>query len=232
MGGITLGKDNGLYAWETNASFWDAKMGDESNDFHRNLVRPHTEELLDVHAGDSILDIACGNGNYSKRLVDMGARVTAFDYSPKMIELAKERQKNVLDKVAFHVCDATNFKELMKLKQETPYDKVVANMALMDISDIKPLFKALNILLRQDGIFICSTHHPCFTFPNGNYFANCIHKGEAISGQPVLQNYYHRTITDIFNIAFKSGFFIDGFYEVPIKEQTTPIIIIVRFRRK
>ena len=40
-----VGKDNGLSAWEGNAEFWDNKMGDASNDFHRNLVRPHTEEL-------------------------------------------------------------------------------------------------------------------------------------------------------------------------------------------
>lgn len=223
--------DNGLYAWEANAAFWDEKMGDESNDFHRDLVRPHTDELLDVRTGDFILDIACGNGNYSKRLSEMGAKVTAFDYSPKMIELAKERRKSVLDKVSFHVCDATKFEELMKLKQEKPYDKAVANMSIMDISDIDPLFNALRLLLRDDGVFVCATHHPCFTYPNGDYFANCIDKGEAIQGQPVLQNYYHRTIADIFHAAFQTGFVVDGFYEVPFKERSTPIIVIIRFRK-
>ncbi|MDR1608150.1 MAG: class I SAM-dependent methyltransferase [Deltaproteobacteria bacterium] len=207
-------------------------MGDASNDFHRNLVRPRTEELLDVQAGELILDIACGNGNYSKKLAEMGAKVVAFDYSFKMIELAKKRQKTVLDKVAFHVCDATKFEELIKLKQERPFDKAVAKMAIMDISDLDPLFKALHSLLRPDGIFVGATRHPCFTFPNGDDFTNSMEKGEAIQGQPALQNYYHRTIADIFNVAFHYGFVVDGFYEVPFKERATPIIIIVRFRKK
>ncbi len=31
--------------WETNADCWDARMGDHSNHFHRNIIRPHTEDL-------------------------------------------------------------------------------------------------------------------------------------------------------------------------------------------
>ena len=54
-----------LYAWETNAEYWDDYMGDESNVYHRELVRPAVTELLDPSPGERILDIACGNGNYS-----------------------------------------------------------------------------------------------------------------------------------------------------------------------
>lgn len=61
-----------LYAWETNAEYWDDYMGDESNVYHRELVRPAVTELLDPSPGERILDIACGNGNYSAFLADMG----------------------------------------------------------------------------------------------------------------------------------------------------------------
>lgn len=224
-------KDNGLSAWEVNAEFWDTYMGDESNDFHRDLVRPSTERLLDIKDGELVLDIACGNGNFSKRLADNGASVVAFDYSPKMIELATKRRNNVLNKVSFNVCDATNYGALLELRQNKPFDRAVANMAIMDISEIEPLFKAVFDMLKDDGVFVFATHHPCFTYPNKDYFTACVDKGEAIPGQPVLQNYYHRTIEEIFNVAFKVGFVIDGFHEVPFKEQKTPIIMIVRLRK-
>ena len=226
---------NGLSAWEENAAFWDNKMGDESNDFHRNLVRPHTEELLDVKSGDLVLDIACGNGNFSKRLAENGARVVAFDYSAKMIELARKRRHDVLDRVDFRVCDATNYDELLKLKQDKPFDKAVSNMAIMDISNIEPLFQAVAVMLRKGGAFVFATHHPCFTYPDdpsGDYFTSCVGKGEAISGQPVLQNYYHRSLQEIFRVAFQVGFVMDGFYEVPFPGQTIPIIMVVRLRTK
>ena len=224
--------DNGLSAWEANAKFWDEKMGDESNSFHRDLVRPTTERLLEIESGDLVLDIACGNGNFSKRLADNGARVVALDYSSKMIELAKIRRKDVLDKVSFSVCDATDFDALMRLKQEKLFDKAVSNMAVMDISDIEPLFKAVSLMLCEGGVFVLSTHHPCFTYPNEDYITSCTHQGEAIVGQPTLQNYYHRSIEEILCTAFKFGFILDGFHEVSEVGEGTPILMIVRLRNR
>ncbi len=78
--------NNGLHAWEVNAEFWDNYMGDESNFFHRDLVRPDTEKFLNIQASDYVLDIACGNGNFSARMAEKGAQVVAFDYSQKMIK--------------------------------------------------------------------------------------------------------------------------------------------------
>lgn len=224
--------DNGLTAWEANAVFWDERMGDESNDFHRDLVRPHTEELLALQPGDLVLDIACGNGNFSKRLAEHGARVIAFDYSAKMIELAKQRRASVLDRVDFHVCDATDYAQLLALRPDRPFDKAVANMAIMDISDIEPLFKALQLMLSVGGSFVFATHHPCFTYPGDDYLASQVHQGEAIVGQPVMQNYYHRSMQEIFNTAFSHGFVLDGFYEVPFPEQKIPIIMIIRLQKR
>ena len=222
-----------LEAWETNAECWDNYMGDESNFFHCDLVRPYTEELLEVKSGDLILDIACGNGNFSERLVESGAKVIAFDYSHKMVELAqKRRTKADNTTLQFKQCDATDYNSLLALINGEKFDKAVANMAIMDISQIDPLFKALSNLMHKDAPFVFSTHHPCFTHPNEDYFTSCTHKGVAIEEQPVLQNYYHRSMQDIFNIAFQNGFYIDGFHEVPFKGEREPIIMIVRARKR
>ena len=223
--------DNGLAEWEANAEFWDEKMGDESNYFHCDIVRPHTEELLNIQPNNLVLDIACGNGNFSQRLVHNGAKVVAFDYSAKMIELAKKRRTDVLDKVDFNVCDATDYNQLMALKKDRLFDKAVANMAIMDISDIEPLFKSVYEMLSDVGAFVFATHQPCFTYPNEDYFTTCIDKGVAIEGQPVFHNYYHRSISEILNISFEAGFVLDGFYEVPFANEKTPIIMIIRLRK-
>lgn len=82
-------KEESKMIWDQNAEFWDYTMGDESNDFHRNVVRPKVTELLNPNSSDYILDIACGNGNYSAYLAEKGISVVGFDYGEKMIELAK-----------------------------------------------------------------------------------------------------------------------------------------------
>lgn len=178
--------------WDINADCWDARMGDNSNFFHRTIVRPHTEQLLDVREGDLVLDVACGNGNFSRRLAEKGAHVVAFDYSENLIAHAKRRRAAYQDRISFHVCDAT------------------------------------------DGcaIAVPETGHPCFVKPQDTYLTPCVHEGEAIRGQPVLQYYYHRSLQDIFQICFQAGFAIDGFYEEPDDDKEYPVIVIVRLRKQ
>ncbi len=224
-------KDKGLEAWEDNAVFWDDYMGDESNFFHRDMVRPDVEKFLELTSDDYVLDIACGNGNFSSYMAKQGVRVTAFDYSPKMIELAKKRRSDVLDKVNFRVCDATNKEELLKLQIPQGYTKAVSNMAIMDISEIKPLFEAVSNMLQESGSFVFAMHHPCFTYPNEDYFTSCINKGVAVEGQPSLQNYYHRTLSEVLNLSFNTGFVMDRIEEVPFEGENTPIIIIIRLKK-
>ena len=44
--------EDSLQAWEANAEFWDNFMGDNSNEFHRQTVRPKVSKLLDIQSGD------------------------------------------------------------------------------------------------------------------------------------------------------------------------------------
>jgi len=150
--------------WEANSEYWDDYMGEQSNRWHRELVRPNTEQLLGIEEGQSVLDIACGNGNFSRRLAELGAKVTAIDYSPTMIERAKSRSKDHLGQISFKVVDATDEHALLELGTER-FDSAVSNMALMDIADITSIVRALPRLLKDKGCFVFSIPHPCFQPP-------------------------------------------------------------------
>lgn len=249
--------DESKKRWETNADFGDERMGEHSNRFHREIVRPSTEVLLDINEGEKILDIACGNGNFSKRLAELGARVTAFDYSANLVESAKKRCASYLDKIEFKVKDATNYNELVKLGEEG-FDKAVANMALMDIADINPLFNSVYKLLKPNGIFVFSVMHPCFQSPKMrkiietedlgskvetrsaiqifNYITPQCYEGNAIKGQPVPQLYYHRSLSELLEQSFNAGFVVSGIKEPVFSADTTewteiPPAIIIRLRK-
>lgn len=220
--------------WERIAEYWDDYMGEHSNRFHREIVRPKTEELLAVAEGQTILDMACGNGNFSRRLADLGALVTAFDYSAKMIERAKQRSAEYGERIDYRVADATDEAALTGFGAER-YDAAVANMALMDIADITPLAKALQQLLKPQGAFVFSIPHPCFQGPN----TRRIHESEdvggavvirnsvqvakyltpepmeliGIHGQPVPHFIFHRPIAYYINLFVQCGFVLDGWEE-------------------
>ena len=221
-------KEESKAIWNQNAEFWDCAMGDESNDFHREVVRPKVTELLNPDPTDYILDIACGNGNYSAYLAEKAVSVLAFDYSEKMVELAKKRQKRYADHIEFCVADATNETSLMALKRNKPFTKAVSNMAIMDITNIKPLFTSVYKLLEDNGVFVFATQHPCFVTLTEKYMTPHSYYDIAIEGQPQKQCYYHRSLQDIFNLCFDTGFVIDGFYEECYFNKEIPDIIIVR----
>lgn len=149
-----MGTEESKKIWEKNAKFWDNAMGNQSNDFHRKVVRPKVTELLSPNSTDYILDVACGNGNYSSYLAQIGAAIVAFDYSEKMIELAKKRQSKYLKQIEFCVADVASRESILTLKRNRLFTKAVSNMAIMDIRDIEPLFMAVYELLDENGIFV------------------------------------------------------------------------------
>ncbi|MBS4218086.1 class I SAM-dependent methyltransferase [Bacillus sp. FJAT-49711] len=245
--------------WNENAGFWDDYMGDESNRFHREIIRPYTEKLLNIKASQTILDIACGNGNFSRKLIELGANVVAIDYSSEMVERAKLRSR--LHQIDYKVLDATNFDSLIALGNDR-FDSAVANMALMDIVDIQPLMKALFFLLKENGIFVFSITHPCFQSPNMrkvhevedmdgslqsknsiqifNYLTPQPYKAIGIKGQPTPHYMFHRPLSYYVNLAFQHHFVLDGIEEPSFQKESEtnqfdwyeiPPAIILRFRK-
>lgn len=232
-------------AWEANAEVWDARMGDDGNDFFNVLCWPALVSLLDAQPGQHILDIACGNGLTSRRLAALGAQVTAFDFSANLIEKAKARS-NYHPLITYYVIDATNEEQLLSLGEHS-FDSALSNMALFDMADIETLFRTLPKLLKPGGAFVFSLTHPAFNnaasthvmeeFDDGEiktiysvkvsrYMSVYHAQGLALRGQPKPQMYFERPLQYYLNLGFQNGFVLDGFEErafPPEHPQTSPL---------
>ena len=229
--GENMGTEESKKIWEKNAQFGMMQWVTNPMNSQRGSTSKVTE-LLSPDPSDYILDIACGNGNYSSYLAQRGASVVAFDYSKKMIELAKRRRSQYAKQIEFCVADATNRESLLGLKRNRAFTKAVSNMAIMDITDIEPLLMAVYELLEENGIFVFATQHPCFVTLTEKYMTPHSYYDIAIEGQPEEQIYYHRSIQDIFNLCFRAGFVIDGFYEECFKNnKEIPMVMIVRLKK-
>ncbi len=251
--------DESRRRWNQNAAHWDARMGETNNRFHNELIRPATEALLDMKQGERVLDIACGNSNFSRRLGEIGAKVTAIDYSAELIKRARSRTGE--SDITYHVLDATDEQALLQLSPPGTIDAAVSNMALMDMAEINPLSRALSRLLVPGGRFVFSIMHPCFQSPGSvkitgtedikgqaivchkielsRYITPQSYKGNALSDQPVPHLYFHRPLELIMNAFFRSQFVLDGLTE-PTFSRTAgatwewgdiPPAIVLRFRK-
>jgi 2-polyprenyl-3-methyl-5-hydroxy-6-metoxy-1,4-benzoquinol methylase len=137
--------------WNANAEFWDKRMG-EGNFFHKNLIEPTELKMLDIKPGQKILDIACGNGQFARKMAKMGAKVTATDFSERLIAIAKAKSSK---NIKYNVVDATKTSDLQKLVG-IKYDAVVCTMAFMDMENIQTLIKFLPKLIKKNGKFVFS----------------------------------------------------------------------------
>lgn len=194
-----------------------------------------------MQPGQLILDIACGNGSFSRRLAQLGAQVVACDFSQEFIRLAKARTTGHVDRIAYHVIDATDEAQLLALGRHR-FDAAVCTMGIMDMPAIEALFNAVSQLLKANRPFVFSVMHPCF---NSNLSTKVIEeedrdgeiittyavkvtryihpftvKGIGFRGQPITQYYFHRPISALFNAAFRAGFVLDGLEE-PAFDGTT-----------
>jgi 2-polyprenyl-3-methyl-5-hydroxy-6-metoxy-1,4-benzoquinol methylase len=130
------------------------------------LIFPAIERLLELQPGELVLDCACGNGSFSRRMARAGAKVVAFDFSAKFLDRAKSRTVELADRIEYRLVDPTDEDQLRQLGKGR-FDAAVCNMALMDMVVIEPLIAGLSQLLKANGRFVFSVLHPCFNNPAG-----------------------------------------------------------------
>ncbi|MEX0751219.1 MAG: class I SAM-dependent methyltransferase [Dehalococcoidia bacterium] len=244
-------------AWDANAAFWDDRMGD-GNRLVETALWPVTERLLAPQAGERILDAACGNGLYARRLSALGASVVAFDFVASLVERAAERGAPAPGSIAYHVVDATDASAIVSLGNAGSFDGALCAMALMDMPVIEPLMRAVHTLLRPGGRFVWSIMHPAFNQSRAmeaidegqqgavvmkvsGYLTSIVSSGQAIVGQPREQPYFERPISAYVTAAVDAGFVIDAMEERSPSgsanagrdrlEAEFPMVLIVRMRR-
>jgi SAM-dependent methyltransferase len=225
--------------WEQNAAWWDETVG-EGNAFQKQLIGPATERLLRPQPGQVILDLACGNGLFARRLAALGARVLACDFSPTFLERARARPAEHADRIEYRRVDLTDRQELLALG-ERRFDAAVCGMALMDLATIAPLLDGLRVLLRPGGRFVFSVLHPCFNSTGcaivaevedregelrtnhavkvSRYLSVGPERGVGIVGQPTPHYYFHRPLSVLFPACFRAGFVLSGLEEPAIPGQ-------------
>lgn len=225
--------------WERKAGFWDDNVGAEGNDFHRMLVAPAVRRLLGIIEGERILDIACGNGQFSREMAGLGAQVLATDFSNAFLERARTHTKTlpteIADRITYQQVDATDEQALLALGAEGPFDAAVCNMALMDMPTNVPLMRAMMALLKPDGRFVFSTVHPCFNQMGTTHIVEEMDvdgemrivysvkipryltpqhgKGMGIRGESEPHYYWDRPLNQILEDAFDAGLVLDGMEE-------------------
>ncbi|MFW9942721.1 MAG: class I SAM-dependent methyltransferase [Candidatus Thorarchaeota archaeon] len=145
--------------WDDLAPFWVTV--EEENYHHKYMILPEVYRMLNVQKEEKILDVACGKGDVARDLVRNGAKVTGIDIS-KMLDYAIKREEKEKFGITYLKLNAEN---LIDRFERASFDKIVCNMALMDIENYKTVIQQISFILRENGIFVFSISHPAFALP-------------------------------------------------------------------
>lgn len=184
--------------------------------------RPAMVGLAGDVAGRRVLDVGCGSGLLSAALRAKGARMTGFDGSPAMIELARRR---LGESAQLQVAD---------LGRPLPFahgafDDVVMSLVLHYLRDWDAPLAELRRVLKPGGRLLLSVNHPAVYkvfYPDADYFAVTEYSEDnTFNGRAAVLTYWHRPLSAMTDAFARAGFRIAVISEPPFSPQTPPDLL-------
>ncbi|MGA2017690.1 MAG: class I SAM-dependent methyltransferase [Opitutaceae bacterium] len=221
--------------WEANAETW-TRHARAGYDIYRDALNtPSFLAMLPPVRGLDGLDIGCGEGSNTRRLAELGARMSAIDIAPTFIRHAQAEERRDPLGIDFRTGDAMALPFGDRL-----FDFATAFMALMDMPDQGLALREAHRVLRPGGFLQFSILHPCFAPPHrkvlrrrdgtvraievAGYFDatdgrvdswrfSTLPRSERAKVAPFRTPRFHRTLSEWVALIRRAGFAIEEFNE-------------------
>lgn len=145
-------------SWGASAE-WYAEHLEGNDTYHANIILPNLLRAMAIKPGESVLDIACGNGFFSRAFAEAGAHVTASDIAPEQIDAAKKITAK--GNITYSVSPAHK----LPFVDDHSIDKAVIVLAIQNISEVKEVFAECSRVLKRGGVLYIVMNHPAFRIP-------------------------------------------------------------------
>ena len=149
--------------WDQAAQWYDALVGLKGSEYQKAIIFPGAFQMMQLEKGNTVLDLACGQGVFSRYLSQRKMRVTGLDTSEEMIRFARSRSDS---SIRFEQGDAQDTQAL----QGKTFDAVVCLLALQNIEFLPPVMQNVKRWLKPGGRFVMVTTHPCFRIPRQTHW--------------------------------------------------------------
>jgi ubiquinone/menaquinone biosynthesis C-methylase UbiE len=234
-----VSEEEAMQCWDEAADEFAGRFKTDEEFFHKRMINPALLDLLGDVKGKAVLDVACGEGHFSRKLAEQAKgdiQITGIDTSKRLIYIAQKKNKSFSHCTRFLLGDASRLDQL----SPNSFDVVVCNMALMFIKRFEETIQEVARVLKPQGLFVFSILHPCFLTPGSgwiledspdarkgnrigwktdNYHLRLVCHGVMKECDTKETYYFCRTLEDYFCVLRKSGFVVMDLREpLPPKE--------------
>jgi ubiquinone/menaquinone biosynthesis C-methylase UbiE len=143
--------------WGHVADWYHQHVAENEDTYHEQVIKPNLMEVLGELNGKHVLDVACGQGIFSREMHSRGAQVSGIDIAPELIEIAKKTGPAGIHYVAASA-------DRIPLPDST-FDIAICVLALQNIKNLSGTLAQVAALLKQGGEFFIVLNHPAFRIP-------------------------------------------------------------------
>jgi ubiquinone/menaquinone biosynthesis C-methylase UbiE len=144
-------------SWEKVAGWYDHLIEGEGT-YQKELILPNLLRLMQISPTDIILDLACGQGFFSREFYKKSRHIVGADASRSLIDIA---QKNSPTDIAFHVAQA----DKLPFLKAASVDKTVIVLALQNIEDVNGILREAARVTKKGAMLYVVLNHPAFRVP-------------------------------------------------------------------
>jgi SAM-dependent methyltransferase len=220
-------------SWEKSAGWYDGIIGAQGSEIYQRIVIPGALRLLNPLAGESALDLGCGQGVFARALAAKGCEVTGLDAAPSLIRKARDYPSR--EPIHYLARDAAHLHGL------GPFDAASAILSLQNMPHPDKVCAAANAALQPGGRMLWVMNHPCFRIPRQtswgwdeekkiqyrrlDAYASplnipiLMHPGQSKSESTVS---FHHSLTDLMGFGFRASFTLAGLEEWVSEKQSEP----------
>lgn len=214
-------------SWGKVANWYDDLLENGGGTYQKDLVLPNLLRLMDLKKGERMLDVACGQGFFTREFAKTGVVLTGVDISKELIDIAKKKSPK---EISFFVSKADKLPF-----EDATFDKVSIILAIQNIENISGVFSEAKRVLKTKGKVFIVMNHPCFRISKKSdwgfddkksiqyrridaYSSDIMTKiemnpGEKDSKKKEYTVSFHKSLGNYFKIFQKNGFVVSNLEE-------------------
>lgn len=207
-------------SWGSVADWYSSYLETTEDSYQKQVILPNLLRVLALKPGMKLIDIACGQGFFSREFAAAGAEVVASDIAQPLIAQAKKLSGKT---VQYYVAPADN----LNFTKSGLFDAATIVLAIQNIKNIEGTFAEAKRVLKPGGKLVMVLMHPAFRIPQHSSWGFdeetqeqyrrvdtylsaqkvelLVHPGKKGSATTTS---YHRSLQDFSKALFKAGFSI------------------------
>ena len=220
--------------WDQASRWYDSLVGMSGSDYHQTIVMPGVLKLLELKAGRRVLDLACGQGVFSRFLLEKKIKPEGLDSSEELLRMARSHS---VKPIKYHLGSAGDG----KLLDGQEFDGIACLLAVQNMEKVEPVFQNVARWLKPKGKFVMVLTHPCFRIPRQTHWGwddekkieyRRVDRYANEMKIPMLTppfidkvNFtmtYHRPLQNYFSALLKAGLCVDSLEEWMSNKESAP----------